>query len=129
MEFKTPYLAGFLADKFDVTAEASEPRANERIRTSTEQMFRDTVVGYSSVVPQNTNIRLQDGRIRYALLPVWLLSTQYRGQNYLFAMNGQTGKLVGDLPTDWGAFWKWFGFISAGATLLCAVIAYFADLL
>ena len=34
----------------------------------------------------------------YALLPVWMLSTRWKDQNFLFAMNGQTGKLVGDLP-------------------------------
>ena len=126
VDFQTAYLAGYLADKYDVTAKESEPRANDRIRTSVEQIFRDTVIGYSTVMPEHSSIRLSDGKVRYALYPVWLLSTQYRGQNYLFAMNGQTGKLVGDLPTDWGAFWKWFGLVSAAASLVSVLVAYLA---
>ena len=124
--FQTAYLAGYLADKYDVNAKESEPRANDRIRTSVEQVFRDTVVGYNSVIAHSSAIRLSNGKVRYALYPVWLLSTQYRGQNYLFAMNGQTGKLVGDLPTDWGAFWKWFGLISTAASMVSVLVAYLA---
>lgn len=37
----------------------------------------------------------------YVMLPVWLLYTRYHGKDYLFAMNGQTGKMVGDLPLSW----------------------------
>lgn len=48
-----------------------------------------------------------EGKAKYALFPVWLLSTSWRGENYLFAMNGQTGKFVGDLPVDKGAARKW----------------------
>lgn len=34
----------------------------------------------------------------YALFPVWMLSTSWNGKSYLFAMNGQTGRMVGELP-------------------------------
>jgi len=129
VDFQTAYLAGYLADVYDVSAQDSEPRANERIRTSVEQVFRDTVVGYNSVITQGSSIRLSNGKIRYALFPVWLLSTQWNGQNYMFAMNGQTGKLVGNLPTDWGAFWKWFALVSLGASALSTLIAFLAGLL
>ena len=52
-------------------------------------------------------IQLHGGKAKYALFPVWLLSTSWRGENYLFAMNGQTGRFVGDLPVDKGAARKW----------------------
>ena len=129
VDFQTAYLAGYLADVYDVSAKDSEPRANERIRTSVEQMFRDTVVGYNSVITQGSSIRLSGGKIRYALYPVWLLSTRWNGENYMFAMNGQTGKLVGNLPTDWGAFWRWFGLVSLGAGVLSTLVAYLAGFL
>ena len=60
VDFQTAYLAGYFADKYDVTAEECIERANERIRRSTEDAFRGTVKGYSSVVPENTNIRLKN---------------------------------------------------------------------
>ena len=33
-------------------------------------------------------------------------------------MNGQTGKLVGDLPLDRSRYWKYFGGIAAAVTVL-----------
>lgn len=107
VDFRTAYLSGYLADKYDVTAEQSIERANERIKTSTAQAFMSTVVGYNMVIPEVTNIQLQNGKAKYALYPVWILNTTYNGEKYTFAMNGQTGKMVGNMPTDKGAFARW----------------------
>ncbi len=100
VDFQTAYQAGFLADKYDVDAETSIERANARIKKSTEDAFAKTVTGYDSVVPENTSVQLENGHAKYALYPVWLLNTDWKGKKYTFAMNGQTGKLVGDLPLD-----------------------------
>ncbi len=129
VDFQTAYLAGYLADKYDVAAEDSVPRANERIKSSTEQSLRDTVVGYSSVRPEHNSVRLSDNSSRYALYPVWLLHTNYRGTDYLFAMNGQTGKLVGDLPMDKAAYWKWWAGMFAAGTAVATLLAWIAGFL
>lgn len=105
VDFQTAYLAGYLADKYDVTPELSIERANDRIKKSTEDLFASTVTGYSSVVTENSSIQLENGTAKYALYPVWLLNTSWDGKKYTFAMNGQTGKFVGDLPVDKKAFW------------------------
>lgn len=105
--FQPAYLAGYLADRYDVNMEERFCRATERMKKSAEDVFRDTVQGYSSVTTENSQIRMENSRYLYALYPVWLLSTTWRGDNYLFAMNGQTGKMVGDLPFESGAFWKY----------------------
>ena len=98
--FSTPYLSGYFANKYDVNAEDSIERANERFKNTTAAAFRETVGAYSTVTPKYTNIKLKGGRITYALMPVWFLATSWNGENFLFAMNGQTGKLVGNLPVD-----------------------------
>lgn len=113
VDFQTAYLSGYLADRYDVTAEQSVDRANERIKRSTENTFRNTVRGYTTVEVQNSSIRLANGKAKYALYPVWVLNTTWRGEKFLFAMNGQTGKFVGDLPVDKGAWWRWFGLYTA----------------
>ena len=120
VDFKTAYLAGYLADKYDVTAEQSIDRANERIKRSTEDAFASTVKGYHSVTTENSSIRLHNGKAKYALYPVWLLNTTWKGKKYLFAMNGQTGKFVGDLPVDKKASRLW----TLGLTVLCGAIIY-----
>ena len=47
------------------------------------------------------------GKAVYALYPVWLLNTTWNNKKYTFAMNGQTGKFVGDLPVDKSAATRW----------------------
>jgi len=114
VDFQTAYLAGYLADKYDVDSEQSIARANERIKRSTEDAFAATVQGYATVTPVSSGISLKNSVARYALYPVWLLNTSWNGNQYTFAMNGQTGKFVGDLPLDKSAYKRWlFGLTGA----------------
>ena len=121
VDFQTAYLAGYLADKYDVTPDISIERANQRIKTGTEQLFAQTVTGYNSVITENSSVQLENGIAKYALYPVWLLNTTWQGEKFTFAMNGQTGKFIGDLPVDKKAFWK--SVIACGAGLSAAVYA------
>lgn len=105
--FQTAFLAGYMADKYDVDAEESVERANERVKRSTEEAFASTVTGYDTLIPENSSVQLHGGTAKYALYPVWLLNTTWNGNQYTFAMNGQTGKFVGDLPVDNGAARRW----------------------
>ena len=129
VDFQTAYLSGYLADKYDVDAEASIARANERIKKSTEDAFASTVVGYSSVIPTSTNIRLENGRARYALYPVWILNTKWNKQNFTFAVNGQTGKIAGDLPMDKAAYKRWLVGLAAAGTAAAFALSYLLWLL
>lgn len=123
--FSTAYLPGYLADKYDVTIDDSRDRADTRCRETLAQALRDTVTGYGACVTEREDIALRRGKVHYALLPVWMLSTKWRGQDFLFAMNGQTGKLVGDLPTDRGRFWSMFAAIAAPLTVALTAILQF----
>lgn len=116
VDFQTAYLSGYLADRYDVTAEESVERANQRIKQSTEDAFASTVKGYDSFNRESGNIKLNGGKAKYALYPVWILNTTWNGGKYTFAMNGQTGKFVGDLPIDNGKAAKYFTGISLAAT-------------
>ena len=129
VDFQTAYLSGFLADKYDVDSEQSVTRANERIRRSTEEAFTATVGGYSTLIPVSNQVSLRNGAAKYALYPVWLLTTEWNGKNYIFAMNGQTGKFVGDLPMDKAAFKKWLFGIAGAVSAACFAISYLLWLL
>jgi DNA-directed RNA polymerase subunit RPC12/RpoP len=118
--FQTAYMSGYLADKYDVDANASASRAYERIRKNTEMLLKETVKGYQSVQTKSSQVNIVGGGSHYALLPVWILNTKWKDKSFVFAMNGQTGKLVGDLPLDIGAFFRYF----AGIGLSTAVIAF-----
>lgn len=108
--FSTAYLPGFLADKFDVTVEQCRQRADQRCESTFAAALRSTVKNYNSCTLTAFNAELKRGTVHYALMPVWLLHTKWHGKHFLFAMNGQTGKLVGDLPINW---WKVLGIFAA----------------
>lgn len=111
--FSTAYLPGYLANKFDVTVEDSSERADKRCAQSASDVVREDVVGYQTVVPRHQNIDVSRGKVSYALLPVWMIKTKWQGKDYLFAMNGQTGKFVGNLPVSKGRFWGLCGGLTA----------------
>lgn len=125
VEFQTAYLSGYLADKYDVDTQQSTDRARERMKESAQDVLRDTVKGYASVIPENTNVRISGGDAKYALYPVWILNTTWRGKKYIFAMNGQTGRMTGDLPVDNGAYTRWL----LGLTAVISIAAYLVALL
>ena len=129
VDFRTAYLSGFLADRYDVGSEQSVARANDRIRTSTEQAFASTVGGYTTLIPVCNHVQLKNGRAKYALYPVWLLNTTWKGKNYHFAMNGQTGRFVGDLPMDKSALTRWFLGIFGAVSAACFGISWLLWLL
>ena len=118
--FSTAYLPGYLADKYDVSADECSKRADERAVNTAVSLMAESVMGYTTCVEENKNVSVRRGKVSYALMPVWMLSTKWNGKNYLFAMNGQTGRLIGDLPISKGKFFAWFAGI---AVPLMAVMA------
>ena len=111
--FSTAYLPGYLADRYDVSVQDCAKRADKRCENTALQELENTVTGYDSVSITRSNIRLRRGKVSYALMPVYMLNTKWGGKDFLFAMNGQTGKMVGDLPISWGKFWLTFAAIAA----------------
>lgn len=101
VDYKTAYLAGFYASKYDVEASSSEERANERIKKTTEDLFLFPLrARYQGLSVASSFLEMKNGRRSYVLYPVWLLNTRYGGRTYTFAMNGQTGRFVGEVPVD-----------------------------
>lgn len=116
--FKPVYLAGFYADKYDVEPTECKDRIKERIITSISDELLKTASGYSGIIKESSNIKYNKNDVKYALFPVWLLITEYKGKKYTFAMNGETGKSIGNLPVDYG---KFFGILAGMTAILGAL--------
>ena len=116
--FDIRYLAGFTADRFDQAKDDVAERARRRMSASAE------AAAYSDVAREFTKAGRTGGslhaslRARYMLLPVYLFSIGFAGKQYQFAVNGQTGKVVGNLPTDKATCRRYFllrmGAVAAG---------------
>lgn len=120
--FASAYLPGHLAEKYDVDAEASTARVSERIFNSI-QLACERTLSYDSHSVKNRQVQLVDSSAKYALLPVWMLTTRWKGKSYMFAMNGQTGRMIGDLPVSKGKAAGWFFGISGSIFVIFAALA------
>lgn len=123
VKFNPAFLAGYQADRYDEDAEKCLPRVNKRIKNSVIEEFQNTISGYSSVSVKSTNIDMKHGNISYAFLPIWILNTKYQDKIYTFALNAQTGKMVGTLPVSWGKFFALWGASAAVAYLIITIIS------
>ena len=129
VEFNVAYLAGYLADKYDVSVDDCVERANERIKQSADNALAATVTGYDSFDTICVEMNVASGIYKYALYPVWLLTTKWEGKQYTFAMNGQTGKFVGNIPTDKKAVTKASLLLGAGIGAVLYGLAWLIQLL
>lgn len=121
VDFNTTYMAGYLADKYDVEAEEMVERVDSRIRQTSADVLQDTVTGFDRVQLEKCDINKLDGNVSYCMAPVWILTNKYQGKTYTFIMNGQTGKFIGSLPVDEKKATKY----QIIATLLALVPSYF----
>ena len=100
IDFNYSYLSGFLAEKYDVEQNEAKKitidRAEHTCISTLEQRAR--MNGYATYYTQNKNTEVKEENIEYVLLPVWMLNIKYNEKMYTFAMNGQTGKMIGDIP-------------------------------
>ncbi len=126
--FSTAYLPGYMADIPDVSVEECGPRADRRAISTAYETVRSTVGAYDTLEETGRRIDLRRGAVHYGLLPVWMLSTRWAGNNYLFAVNGQSGKTVGDLPVSSGKYWKYWLAIAAGLTIAGVALFTFLGL-
>lgn len=126
-KFSSSYLPGFFAEIYDDSAADCQNRMEKRVSNTAIQEMMSDITGYESisVTSENVSFKIKD-KAKYALFPVWLLSTKWKDKNFLFAINGQTGKMVGNLPIDYGKFWKWiFGITFVGTAILTPLIYFF----
>lgn len=123
--FDPAFLSGFMADRFDEDPDESLPRASNRMQTSAVDVFSGCTSEFQSASVKSSNLKLVDPSVKYVLLPVYLLNLTYKGKNYRFAVNGQTGKVAGELPISKLKSFLHFSSFFAVAAAIGGAIAYF----
>lgn len=123
-DFNPSYLSGFLAEKYDVESSEAKKISINRAKQSCYSELNKTI-NYSSFVTNKKEGKVLEENIEYVLLPVWMVNIKYDGKIHTFAMNGQTGKMIGDIPYSKGkAVALWF-IVFAISFVLLALITYF----
>jgi len=125
--FKMSYLSGFMAEKRDLGKEQFQSDVEQEVHGYALQKLQDSVCGYEDITVTDDDISLKDPAWNYALMPVWTVTYREKGTDklYYFSVNGQSGKVIGELPVDKGRIWILFFkiFIPMAAALL--LLGYF----
>lgn len=124
-EFNTPYLAGFLAEKYNYTDRQLFPRIQQRAEQYVRNYIQSTIHGYSSTTITNQWIDIKQRKAEYALLPVWMICYDYKRSEHNFYMNGQTGKIIGKPPLSIGKVILWWILFTTIIFILLTIITYF----
>lgn len=124
--FKAAYLAGYPTDRYDVDSSVARENAIERMKKTYSSHVSRTVGGYSGLECSGAAVSADNKKPYYALMPVWLMHATWEGKRYTYAVNGQTGKTVGNLPMSKQSYRKYY-FIYAGifAAALLAIFWFF----
>ncbi|MCT6923926.1 MULTISPECIES: TFIIB-type zinc ribbon-containing protein [Bacillales] len=122
-DFKTPYLAGYIAEKYNYTDKEMLPRIEKRVQEYADKYIASELSNYSTVSYKQKNVNIKQKNSAYVLLPVWMIYHDYNNSEYIFAMNGHTGKVVGKPPISKGKAAAWFGGIAAGTFIILKAIA------
>lgn len=107
-EFRTPYLSGYIAEKYTYDEEELFPRVKEKINDYIDDYIEGTMLQYDSVSYNDIRVRTERLRADYVLLPVWVVLYDYNQSEYTFVMNGQTGKVAGKPPVSKVKVTAWF---------------------
>lgn len=105
-QYNHAYLSGFLAERFDVEGENTTKDLEPSVLNNARELFISSAKGYSSIQVKKNTLQTQNHSLEYVLLPVYMVNVKYNGEMYTFAMNGQTGKFIGNIPVDRKKFWK-----------------------
>lgn len=123
-DFNMPYLAGYLAEKYDHDDSALLPRVKQRVHSYVDNYIANTIHGYSSVHYNRKDINIRQKNANYTLLPVWMVCYDYQQSEHNFLMNGQTGKVVGKPPISMYKVAAWFFGISGISLGLMRLITW-----
>ncbi len=120
--FSMSYLSGFFAEKRDVEIAEIESSVNEKIKSFSSQKLLQSIE-YPNASVKDGSIRIGDVRWCYNLLPVWVLNYKHKDKKYIYALNGQTGKVFGEMPVCNKKLAALFAGVTAAASVILTVLS------
>lgn len=116
--FDEDYLAGFYSNVSDVTYSDVRKAARERGKEFfAEEAVKDVDAFDKKIVDSSPSIDV-DTDMKYAMLPAWFITFDYKGKHHTILVNGDNGKVVCALPWRKALFDSLLLIIAVTATVL-----------
>ena len=125
IDFSIPFLQGFAAKKRNIEREALSVEVRDRMDSYARTLISNTVTGYNSVSNERLEMNLRKSHWEYTLMPIWILNYKRGKKNYTYAMNGNTGKLYGELPVSPLKLILSSGAIMVAVTAIITLLSWF----
>lgn len=124
LNFEEKFMSGFQGEVVNFSDTEEESRAQERAKKDVDMLLNESITGYTTCVPIHKNIRFNKTKAHFALMPVWVYRYKFRGKEYIYHVNGQTGKVIGQTPTDKRKAWIYSGAVAFMAGMIWQSIAW-----
>ena len=105
-DFAMPYLQGYLAKKRDIDREILYGEVKGRMNSYAETLLKRTT-NYNFLTVRALDVSIIKSHWEYSLMPIWILTYKKKhkkhkekDRTYVYAMNGSTGKVYGELPVS-----------------------------
>lgn len=120
LDFSMPYLQGFMAKKRNIERESLSDEVRRKMEKYSDDLLTDTIHGYSSVSTDHLSLGVNSAHWEYTLMPIWILTYKKGEKTFVYAMNGSTGKIYGELPLS---PWK-LAILGVAVSAITALIAF-----
>ncbi len=122
LPYQEEYLSGFASQIYQVELDEGFDRAREIM----DQVIRSDVardIGGDAQRIHALDTRHRDTKFKHLLLPVWSAGFHYRDKDYVFVVNGRTGKVAGERPYSG---WKILFTGLLAAAMIAGILVWYA---
>lgn len=105
-DFSMPYLQGYVAKKRDIDRDALSSEVKGRMNSYAKTLLERTT-SYGTLSMRSLDVAILKSHWEYCLMPIWILTykkkhkkNKKKDRTYVYAMNGSTGKVYGELPVS-----------------------------
>lgn len=124
VDFKPEYMSGFNSEVYNMPSAEIEDRAKAKVHKSVEGLIQNSYAGYSTTKTISMRINFQNADASYCLLPVWIYDYSYKDKKFPFYVNGQSGKIVGQVPISMSKAFAYSGTLFVSLSAIIGMILY-----
>ena len=120
--FSPVHLSRHFAEKNVKSSAEVFPIAEKKTMQYVEEHILNSIHDYEEAAIDEKKYQIGKSSSKYVLLPVWMVKYDCGNGEYIFAMNGQTGKIAIDPPKSWIKIGTGVALIALVAFLLLRII-------
>jgi len=95
--FDQKYLAGFESTEYTIGVDDGFDMAKNIMSSIIEGDIRQDIGGDEQNI-DSMQINYMDKKFKNSLFPIWTTHFMYKGKDYIYAINGQSGEVTGERP-------------------------------